>query len=191
MGGSVRITFAAFAVVLSACVAGGPEQAGAQISSGTSMKLPASARLSEVEIRWRSDGGDGCGNSRGCSHYDISLHGKGVVELRERPWGVARPEPAVRRRAIDPARIVDLVNELFKARFVEAVSFNDSVPFAIRNGDVLTFGSWGSGSEPWVDLTLRIASTENTVRLKNNWPKELRDISARILRMAGPESWGP
>src|SRR5258708_771841 len=61
-GGSVRITFAAFAVVLSVRVAGGREQAGVQISSGTGMKLPASARLSEVEIRWRSDGGDGCAN---------------------------------------------------------------------------------------------------------------------------------
>jgi hypothetical protein len=66
---------------------------------------------------------------------------KGVVELQERAWGGARPEPAVRRRAIDPARIVDLINELFKARFAEAVDFNDSVPFAIRNGDVLTSGS--------------------------------------------------
>jgi hypothetical protein len=187
---SVKCTVVAFVVVLSVTVPSGG-QADAQIFSAQSIKLPASARLSDVEIRWRSDGGDGCGNPGGCSHYDITLRGEGVVTLRERPWGVVRPEPPIRRRPVDPVRIVDLVNELFRARFLEAAAFHDSVPFAIRSGDVLTFGSWGSGSEGWVDLTLRIASMENSVRLKNHWPKELRDISERIWRMAGPESWAP
>jgi hypothetical protein len=183
--------FVAFALVLSVLVAGGREQAGAPISAGKSMNLPASVTLSEVEIRWRSDGGDGCAKVGGCSHYQIIFRGDGFVELEELPWVPPRPKPAIRRRSIDPSQIVELINELFKARFLEALDNYHGVSVAIQKGDILTFGSRGGVGGGWVDLTLRIGSMEKTVRLGEDPPIEMRSVSERIWRLAGPESWGP
>jgi hypothetical protein len=127
----------------------------------------------------------------GCSHYHIIFRGDGFVELEELPWGPPRPKPAIRRRSIDPSRIVELVNELFKARFLEALDRYDGVRVAIQKGDVLTFVGRGGVGAGWVDLTLRIGSMAKTVRLGENPTVELRNVSERIWRMAGPESWVP
>ena len=115
----MRGIFVALAVAMSLCVAGNRQQAVAQPSSSRSIELPASARLSDVEIRWQSDGGDGCANVGGCSHFQIIFRGDGFVELRSCRVSSSRPKPAIRRRSIDPSQIVELINELFKARFLE------------------------------------------------------------------------
>ena len=84
---------------------------------------------------------------------------------------------------------MELVNELFKARFLEALDRYDNVLVVIRKEDVLTFGIRGGVGAGWVNLTLRIGSMAKTVRLGENPPVELRAFSERIWRMAGPESW--
>ncbi len=187
----MRVIFVALAAAMFLCVAGNRQQAAAQPFSSTSVELPASARLSDVEIRWQSDGGDGCAKVDGCSHYQIIFRGDGFVELEELPWVPPRPKPAIRRRSIDPSQIVELINELFKARFLEALDGNEGVRVVIRKGDVLTFRSRAGVGAGWVDLTLRIGSMAKTVRLGENPTVELRGVSERIVRMAGPESWVP
>jgi hypothetical protein len=83
------------------------------------------------------------------------------------------------------------MNELFKARFLEALDRYDDVRVVSRKGDVLTFATRGGIGAGWVDLTLRIGSTAKTVRLGDSPTVELRAISERIWRIAGPDSWTP
>jgi hypothetical protein len=176
------------AILLSCCVAAGPRPASAQTSP---TRLPESVRLADVEMRWQSDGGDGCAKVGGCSHYRITLSGDGFVELEELPWGPTRPKPEIRRRSIVPDQIVMFVNEFLKARFLEASDHYSHVAVAIRTGDVLTFGSYGGIGAGSVDLTLRFGAVQKTVRLGETTPVELRNLSDLIWRTSGPESWGP
>ena len=164
----MRVIFVALPFVTFLFIAGTRQRAVAQPSSSRSNELPPSARLSDVDIRWQNEGGDGCAKVDGCSLYKITLRGDGFVELEELPWVPPRPKPAVRRRSIDPGQIVDLINELFRARFLEAPDSYHGVRVVIRKGDVLTFGSTGGIGGGWVDLTLRIGSMEKTVRLGEN-----------------------
>ena len=184
--GSVRISFFAAVVMLYFSAPGRAGPAAAQTSSPRLVELPESAKLSDVEIRWQSEGGDGCASVGGCSDYTITVRGDGSVELEELPWGPTRPKPPVRRRSIEPEQVVELVNELFKARFLEALDRYDNVLVVIRKEDVLTFGIRGGVGAGWVNLTLRIGSMAKTVRLGENPPVELRAFSERIWRMASP-----
>jgi len=179
--GSVRISFFAAVVMLYFSAPGRAGPAAAQTSSPRRVELPEAAKLSDVEIQWQNGGGDGCASVAGCSHYTITVRGDGFVELEELPWGPTRPKPPVRRRSIEPEQVVELVNELFKARFLEALDRYDNVLVVIRKEDVLTFGIRGG-----VNLTLRIGSMAKTVRLGENPPVELRAFSERIWRMASP-----
>jgi hypothetical protein len=151
--------------------------------------LPSSARLSDVEIRWESGGGDGCPRAEGCSHHRITLHGEGFIELEELPWPAPQPKPPIRRRSISPDEIVRLVNEFFKAHFFEASDHYHDVFRARRTGDALAFTSSGGIGAGWVDLTLRINPAAKTVRLEENTPAELTALKDEIWRIGGPSAW--
>jgi hypothetical protein len=163
--------------------------ASGQAPSSKGVDLPSSARLSEIEIRWQSGGGDGCAQRGGCSHYRITLSGDGFVELEQFPWGPPRPKPQVRIRPIAADQIVVLVNEFFKARFFEAPDHYNDVFVATQKADVIMFGISGGIGGGYVDLTLRLGPTVKTVRLGENTPLELSSLKDHIWRIAGPEAW--
>ena len=118
-----------------------------------------------------------------------SFRGDGFVEL----WscrGSRREAGDSNGGQSDPSQIVELMNQLFRARFLEPLD-QYGVRVAIQKGDVLTFGSRGGVGAGWVDLTLRIGSRWEKVRLGEDATVELRGVSEKIWRMAGPESWVP
>jgi len=145
--------------------------------------------ISDVEIQWRSDGGDGCAVVSGCSNFHITIHGSGFIELDELPWASTRTPPPIRRRAIASDQVVEIVNAFLKARFFEAADSYNDVWVAIQRNDMLTFGMKGSVGRVWVDLTLRLGPTGKTVRLGDNVPADLAAVRDLIWRIAGPSTW--
>ena len=157
-------------------------------STTSVMVLPESAPLSDVEIRWQSGGGDGCAGD--CTHYRITVRGDGVVTLEDLGWGSRPPKAALRQRSIPADIAVALINDLFKARFVEAPSAFAGPRVAVRKGDALSFywTSVGVGL-PWVDLTLRVGPSVKTVRITEETPQDLRSVERRISEIGGPQAW--
>ena len=152
------------------------------------MVLPESALLSEVEIQWQSGGGDGCAGD--CTNYRITVRGDGLVTLEDLGWGSKAPKAAPRQRSIPVDNAVALIDELLKARFLEAPSSFAGARVARRKGD-LVFFSWSvQAGAPWVDLTLRAGPKAKTVRMVNELtPQELRNVERRLWEIGGPKAW--
>jgi hypothetical protein len=162
---------------------------GVHTSSASAQTL-SSVPMSDVEIQWKSGGGDGCAVASGCSDFHITIHGGGLVELDELPWGPTHPRPEIRRRPIASDQVVKIVNEFLKARFFEAADgYNNVRVVAIQRGDLLTFEMKGGVGGGWVDLTLRLGPTSKIVRLGDNVPADLAAVRDLIWRIAGPQTW--
>jgi hypothetical protein len=151
--------------------------------------LPESAQLSDVEIRWQSGGGDGCAGE--CTNYRITIRGDGRLTLEDLGWGMKPPKASPRQRSVPTNVPVSLVNELLKARFLEAPSAFAGSRVAVQKGGSLFFYSSGAAGAPWVDLTLRIGPNSKTVRLAEQTPQELRSLERRIWEIGGPKAWPP
>ena len=95
-----------------------PCQSSAQSAAPRMTELPSSVRLSDVEIRWESGGGDGCVGE--CTIYRVTVQGDGLVTLEDLGWGNRPPKAPTRRRSIAVEEVVALVNEFLDARFFEA-----------------------------------------------------------------------
>jgi hypothetical protein len=81
-------------------------------SSASTIALPGSVPLADVEIRWQSGGGDGCAGD--CTNYRITLRGDGLVSLEELGWGNKPPKSEARQRSIPADDVVALINELLR-----------------------------------------------------------------------------
>jgi hypothetical protein len=157
----------------------------AQHSAKSLLVLPNSVPLSEVEIRWQCGGGDGC-KGGGCTNYRIAVRGDGRVTLEDLGRGGNPPKAAPQQRSISADDAVVLINQLLKARFLEAF---EGTRVAVRKGNSLFFYGPGGGSGPWVDLTLRVGPSAKTVRVDERTPTELQSLRDRIWKIGGPKAW--
>jgi len=180
-------TVASLLTLLSASTGQGP---ATQPLASVNAALPFSAELSDVEIRWQSGGGDGCAGV--CTNYRITMRGDGVVTLEDLGWGERRPQAGLRTRDIGVEAFVATVNQLFKARFLEAPGDFANTRVARREGDMLNFYSSGGIGGGWVNLTLRAGSFTKTVRVGGeNTPAELLQLTDLVWSIGGPNAWGP
>jgi len=89
-------------------------------------------------------------------------------------------------------QIVTIVNEFFKAHFLEAAAQYNNGFVASQQGDALMVGGTGGGAgAAWVDLTVRLGPVVKTVRIGENTPFELRRLSDVVLRIAGSNAREP
>ena len=162
-----------------------PQVVCAQVFSSKRAELPSPVRLSDVEIRLVTGGGDGC---RGrCVNYRITVRGDGVVELEDLG---DLPRAGTQRRSIAEDEVVALVNEFLGARFFDVLDNPDGTLFAVRKGAVLNLNVVGTaGSGPWVEVTMRLGSASKTVHLKENAPVELGRLKDLVWRIGGPPAW--
>jgi hypothetical protein len=161
-----------------------PHAVYAQVLSLKPVQLPSTVRVSDVEIRLLTGGGDGCNGPR-CVNYRITIRGDGSVELED--VGTP-PTPPTRRRSVAGDLVLTLVNEFLKVRFFDALDHYDWTPFAVRKGDSLVlYGRGGSGG--WTDITMRLGSASKTVRLEESIPADLLRLKDLVWRIGGPKAW--
>jgi len=156
------------------------------------MLLPESAPLSEIEIQWQDGGGDGCGaiDIAECNYHRITVRGDGLVALEELGWSANAAVVGPRQRSIPTDNVVALLDDLLKARFLEAPSTFAGRRTAVRKGDSAFFYSMGGGAGwRWVDLTLRVGANAKTVRLDDQTPQDMRTVERRIWDIGGPKTW--
>jgi hypothetical protein len=156
------------------------------------MLLPESAALSDIEIQWQDGDGDGCAavNIADCNYHRITVRGDGVVTLEDLGWGGNPPVTGPRHRSIPTDDVVVLLNDLLKARFLEAPSTFGGSRHARRKGDSVFFDWMGPGAGwRWVDLSLRVGANAKTVRLNEQTPPEMRSVERRIWEIGGPTAW--
>ncbi len=150
--------------------------------------LPESVPLSEVEIQRRTGGGGGCNGE--CMDYRVTVRGDGRVTLEDLGWGGKPPAEAPRQRSIPADDAVALIDQLLKARFLEAPVEFDGTRRAVRKGDSLFFRGPGGGEFFWIDLTLRVGTIAKTVRLVDEQaPRDLRSVADQIWKIGGPKAW--
>jgi len=166
--------------------AAGSGPAGERKADGT--ELPDSVKPTDVEIQWRSGGGDGCASPH-CADYQITLRGDGVVKVEDLGWGGEPPRLPVQTRSIKEDEFITLLNQILEARFIEIPVPSATPRIARRKGDSVYFyyGGGGSGSAPWVDLTLHAGSYRKTLRVpySDTTPAALRSVVDRIWRIGG------
>ena len=149
-------------------------------------QLRDSVKPTDVEIQWRSGGGDGCASPH-CADYQITLRGDGVVTVEDLGWGGEPPRLPVQTRSIKEDEFISVLNQLLDARFLEAPAEIVKSRVARRKDGLLYFYYGGGGSDPWTDLTLRAGLYRKTVRLpySDTTPTALRSVVDRIWRVGG------
>jgi hypothetical protein len=156
------------------------------------MRLPESAPLSDVEIQWQDGDGDGCAavDVADCDYHRITVRGDGLVVLDDLGWGANAPMVGPQQRSVPIDIVVGLLNDLLKARFLEAPSTFAGPRHARRQGDSVFFDWVGPGEGMrWVDLTLRVGANVKTVRLNDQTPQDMRSVERRIWEIGGPKAW--
>jgi hypothetical protein len=158
--------------------------AGERKADGT--ELPDSVKPTDVEIQWRTGGGDGCASPH-CADYEITLRGDGVVRVEHLGWGGEPPRLPVETRSIKENEFITLLNQILEARFIEIAVPSVTPRRARRIADSVYFYYGGGGSAPWVDLTLRAGSYRKTLRVpySDTAPAALRSVVDRIWRIGG------
>jgi hypothetical protein len=151
-----------------------------------STELPDSLQPTDVEVQWRSGGGDGCASPH-CADYQITLRGDGIVRVEDLGWGVDPPRLPVQTRSIKEDDFIVLLNQLLEARFIETPAPLATARVARRIDDQIYFYYGGGGSGAWVDLTLHAGSYRKTLRVSysDTTPAALRSVVHRIWRIGG------
>jgi hypothetical protein len=164
--------------------AAGSRSADERRPDGTA--LPDSVKPTDVEIQWRSGGGDGCASPH-CANYQITLRGDGVVSVEDLGWGGEPPRLPIQTRSIKEDEFITLLNQILEARFIEIPAPSATPRRARRTADSVYFYYDGGGSAPWVDLTLRAGSYRKTLRVpySDTTPAALRTVVERIWRIGG------
>jgi hypothetical protein len=163
-------------------LSGVTSSASLQVSSSPGVELPASFRLSEVEIGLVAGGGGGGCVGR-CVIYRITIRGNGVVSCED----IGTPPRAeLLPRTVPVDEVVSLVNEFLKVRFFEAFDRYDTVDFVVRQGDLLLRRSSGAIDRGTADITMKLGSRAKTVVLSENVPAELGRLRDLTWRMGAP-----
>ena len=71
-------------------------------------------------------------------YYRITMRGDGLVTLEDLGWGDRRPQQAARTRHINEDEFVAVLNQLLKARFLDAIADYRGGPVAQLRGDHLS-----------------------------------------------------
>jgi len=170
----------------------GSAESAERQNTTSQMVLPESASLSDIEIQWQDGHGDGCAavEIADCDYHRITIRGDGLVILEDLGWGANAPIVGPRERSVPADNVVALLNDLLKARFLEAPSPFAGPRHAVRKGDSVFFYWMGPGvGMRWVDLTLRVGANAKTVRLNEQTPQDMRNVERRIWEIGGPKAW--
>jgi hypothetical protein len=158
--------------------------ATAQSPPATQVIVPTQAKLAEVEIRLAYRPHGGCYGR--CIAYQIVIRGDGVVRYEDIG---GEPRDPTRERTVPADDVIELVNDILRARFFEAAAEYDTESIAVRDGESLRFLAQGgvNGAE-WY-LTVKIGPAVKGVRFRPGYPAELEGLRDSIDRMGGPRAW--
>ena len=146
--------------------------------------VPTQVKLADVEIRlaYRTHGG--CHGR--CIAYQVLVRGDGVVRYEDIG---GEPRDPVRQRTVPTEDVIELVNDILRARFFEAAAEYDVESIAVRDGDSLRFMARGGVDGPEWYLTVKMGSAVKGVRFRRGYPAELEHLRDSIDRMGGPKAW--
>jgi hypothetical protein len=161
-----------------------PQAVCAQVPTLKHAQLPSSVRLTDVEIRLVTGGGDGCVGR--CVNYRIIVRGDRTVELEDVG---SSPTAKTQKRSIAEGEVVALVNEFFKARFFDALDTYAGTSSVVLKGESLLLLGHDGGTRGWVEITMTLGSATKTVRLQESVPVELERLKDLVWRIGGPEAW--
>jgi len=159
-----------------------PTQPARELPRQREEPLKATYALSEVLVRMDRSPGCGCYGPR--PSYSVSVRGTGEVEYRG--TGFLK---GVRTRTIALDDVVKLVDEFFRARFLDARDQYNFTPRAIRDGEGLAVRWRGGASGATIDLTLQLSDRKKSVRLSMDYPSELEHLAQLLDKIGGPEVW--
>jgi hypothetical protein len=155
----------------------------AQNPSETSIRLPTSISVSELEIRLDRETHGGCVGR--CIHYRITVHGDGTVVYED----LADPPVPPRKRTVPVDDVVVLGNEFVRGRFFEASDRYVGESFYVRQGEQLLLRETFSADGPTWDLNFRLGRLTKSVHLYMKYPEYLGRLRDLVDKIGGPEAW--
>jgi hypothetical protein len=151
---------------------------------GQAPVLPTSVSPNDVEIRMTRESGGGCPEPR-CVHYRVTISGDGTVRYED----LASPPVPPRTRKVTVDEVVALTNEFVRARFLEAPRSYVGVSFyVLQNGQLVLHGSGAIDLPTW-ELSLRLRTLQNSVRLEHEIPNYLGRLRDLVDKLGGPPAW--
>ena len=151
---------------------------------GQAPVLPTSVSPNEVEIRMTRESGGGCPEPR-CVHYRVTISGDGTVRYED----LASPPVPPRTRKVPVDEVVALTNAFVRTRFLEAPRRYVGVSsYVLQNGQLVLHGSGAIDLPTW-DLSLRLGTLQNSVRLEHEIPNYLGRLRDLVDKLAGPAAW--